>query len=405
MENNIPNFTFCITSKNNLRYLKHAVSYIKDNCFNKNHEILVFIDSDNDGTEKWCKLNEIKYIKNPNQELYGIGRAYNLLVENATTKFVVIYHADMIAGKNMDLNLYKNWKPNTVVSATRIEPPLHPSDPAKIVENFGLWPEKDIQDGFEEEKFNSFIEESLIKFEDKTTNGIFAPWLIHKDDFNDVEGHDPIMKSHSEDRDLFNRFLLNGYNIVQSWDALVYHLTCRGGQFEHANSTKDLQTKSENWNKLAQNQTREFIRKWSTPPLYDEYQYPIVSPKYNIAYVVKKCNFELLDILEPWCDRIYIDDEMGVLLAYYYEKEQSNTSYDLNKRILPINFNDPIGENDIVVEFDATRLTNENFQLLQQLPKIIKESGEVGKFELDIFTIEIISLIEQQQELIKLKAC
>ena len=400
MENNIPNFTFCITSKNNLRYLKHAISYIKDNCFNKNHEILVFIDSDNDGTEEWCKLNEINYIKNPNQELYGIGRAYNLLVEHATTEFVVIYHADMIAGKNMDLNLYKNWKPNTVISATRIEPPLHPSDPAKIVENFGLWPEKDIQDGFKEETFNSFVEESLIKFEGKTTNGIFAPWLIHKDDFNAVGGHDLIMKSHSEDRDLFNRFLLNGYNIIQSWDALVYHLTCRGGQFEHASSTKDLQTKSEDWNKLAETQTREFIRKWSTPPLYNEYQYPIVSPKYNIAYVVKNCPSQLLTALEPWCDRIYIENQD--IIDIYIDREQENTSFDLSKRVFIESNNDPIGENDIVIEFDATRLNQQNFQLLQQLPSIIKESGEVGKFELDIFTIEINHLEEYTNDLIKI---
>jgi len=396
----IPNFTFCITSKNNLRYLKHAVSNIKDNCFNKDHKILVFIDSDNDGTEKWCIENNIDHIKNPTQELYGIGRAYNLLVENATTEFVVIYHADMLAGRNFDINLYKHWQPKTIISATRIEPPLHPADPAKIVENFGLWPEVDIQDGFKENEFNSFVEKSLVEFKDKTTNGIFAPWLIHKDDFNDVNGHDPIMKSHSEDRDLFNRFLLNGYNIIQSWDALVYHLTCRGGQFEHANSTKDLQTKSEDWNKLAQNQTREFIRKWSTPPLYDEYQYPIVSPKYNIAYVIKKCNLELLGVLEPWCDRIYIENQD--IIDIYIDREQLNTSFDLSKRVFIESNNDPIGENDIVVEWDSTQLTQQNFQLIQQLSNIIKESGEIGKFELDIFTIEINHLEEYTNNLIKI---
>jgi len=396
----IPNFTFCITSKNNLRYLKHAVSNIKDNCFNKDHKILVFIDSDNDGTEKWCIENNIDHIKNPTQELYGIGRAYNLLVENATTEFVVIYHADMLAGRNFDINLYKHWQPKTIISATRIEPPLHPADPAKIVENFGLWPEVDIQDGFKENEFNSFVEKSLVEFKDKTTNGIFAPWLIHKDDFNDVNGHDPIMKSHSEDRDLFNRFLLNGYNIIQSWDALVYHLTCRGGQFEHANSTKDLQTKSEDWNKLAQNQTREFIRKWSTPPLYDEYQYPIVSPKYNIAYVIKKCNLELLGVLEPWCDRIYIENQD--MIDIYIDREQLNTSFDLSKRVFIESNNDPIGENDIVVELDSTQLTQQNFQLIQQLSNIIKESGEIGKFELDIFTIEINHIEEYTNNLIKI---
>jgi glycosyltransferase involved in cell wall biosynthesis len=106
MENNIPNFTFCITSKNNLRYLKHAVKHIKQNCFNKNHEILVFIDSDNDGTEEWClNLIILNILKTLTSNLYGIGKAYNLLVQESTTDFVVIYHADMIAGKNFDLNL------------------------------------------------------------------------------------------------------------------------------------------------------------------------------------------------------------------------------------------------------------------------------------------------------------
>jgi len=400
MENNIPNFTFCITSKNNLRYLIHAIHYIKTNCFNKNHKILVFIDSDNDGTEKWCIENDIDHIKNPSQELYGIGKAYNLLVEKSTTDFVVIYHADMIAGKNLDVNLYKHWVPKSVISATRIEPPLHPSDPAKIVENFGLWPEENIQDGFERENFNSFVEENLITFKDKTTNGIFAPWLIHKDDFNEVGGHDLIMKSHSEDRDLFNRFLLNGYEIVQSWDALVYHLTCRGGQFEHAKSTQDLSTKSEEWNKLAHNQTNEFIRKWGTPPLYDEYQYPIVSPKYNVAYVVKNCPEQLVSILEPWCDRIYIENQD--IVDIYIDREQKNTSYELNKRVFSLTNNNPEWENDVVIEFDVNQLNQQNFQLLQQLPNIIKESGEIGTFELDVFKIVISHLEEYQDNLIKI---
>jgi hypothetical protein len=42
-------------------------------------------------------------------------------------------------------------------------------------------------------------------------------------------------------------------------------------------------------------------------------------------------------------------------------------------------------------------------ELLQQFPNIIKESGEVGKFELDIFTIEINNLTEYQNNLIHTK--
>lgn len=391
MENNIPKFTFCITSKNNLRYLKHAILYIKQNSFIE-HDILVFIDADNDGTEKWCIENNIKFIKNSSEELFGIGNAYNLLVDKAETDFVVIYHADMIMGKGFDVALYNNWKPKTVVSATRIEPPLHPADPAKIVLDLGLWPELDIKDGFKVDEFNKFVEQNK---KDLITNGIFAPWLIHKDDFNDVKGHDPIMKSHSEDRDLFNRFLLNGYELIQSWEALVYHLTCRGGQFEHANKTQDLTHKSNEWNKLAYNQTREFIRKWGSPPKYNDLQYPIISPKYNIGFIVKNCNQQLLEILEPWCSVIYADCDY----KEYINKEQPNTTFGLWDRIKPY---DNEKNTEILISFDGSKLNQQNFQLLQQFPDIIKESGEIGSFELDIFTVDIIQMNEYQNGLIYL---
>jgi hypothetical protein len=55
-----------------------------------------------------------------------------------------------------------------------------------------------------------------------------------------------------------------------------------------------------------------------------------------------------------------------------------------------------------VIEFDTTRLNQQNFQLLQQFPNIIKESGEIGTFELDIFKITISHLEEYQNNLIKL---
>jgi glycosyltransferase involved in cell wall biosynthesis len=391
MENNIPKFTFCITSKNNLRYLKHAVFYIKENS-SREHDILVFIDADSDGTENWCKDNNIKYIKNQSDKLFGIGNAYNLLVKESQTDFNVIYHADMIMGKGFDVALYSKWKPKTVVSATRIEPPLHPSDPSKIVLDFGLWPELDIVDGFKLKEFNEFVDKNK---KDIITNGIFAPWLIHKGDFNDVNGHDSIMKSHSEDRDLFNRFLLNGYDLIQSWEALVYHLTCRGGQFEHASKTKDLSFKSNDWNILAHNQTREFIRKWGMPPKYNEYQFPIVSPKYDIGFIVKNCDQQLLEVLEPWCSTIYIDCDY----KHYVETEQLNTSFNLYDRIKPY---DNEKQNEILILFDATQLNQNNFQLLQQLPDIIKDNGEIGSFELDIFKIDIIQMNEYQNTLIKI---
>jgi hypothetical protein len=297
-------------------------------------------------------------------------------------------------GRGFDVALYNNWKPKTVVSATRIEPPLHPSDPAKIVLDFGLWPETDVNDGFKVDEFTKFVSENK---KDIITNGIFAPWLIHKDDFNDVKGHDPIMKSHSEDRDLFNRFLLNGYILIQSWEALVYHLTCRGGQFEHASNTQDLSYKSNDWNMLAYNQTREFIRKWGSPPRYDEYQYPIISPKYNIGFIIKNCNTQLLEVLEPWCSNVYIKDNDQTLVNSYIKKEQLNTKFYLKDKIQP-GYEDK--SNDIFVTLDSDSFNQQDFQYIQQLNDIIKESGEIGEFQLGNLYIKINSLKEYQNDLI-----
>ena len=49
-------------------------------------------------------------------------------------------------------------------------------------------------------------------------------------------------------------------------------------------------------------------------------------------------------------------------------------------------------QNEILISFNATQLNQNNFQLLQQLPDIIKDNGEIGSFELDIFKIDIISV-------------
>ena len=388
MENNIPQITFAIASKNNFRYVKHAVKYIRENCYRQDHIIHIGIDGEDTELENYYKNDNGVIVT---KGVSGIATIYNDIAKKATTDFILIYHADMIAGKDVDLHLYKQWKKGLIVSATRIEPPLHPGDPAKIVEDFGMWPEEDVVDGFKKQEFNQFVENNLTN--DKITKGVFAPWLIHKEDYWAVGGHDETLNSHSEDRDLFNRFLLNGFDFIQPWNALVYHLTCRGGQFEHATKTEELKKRSDNWNQLARNNTREFLRKWGTSPKYDEYQYPIVSPKYNIGLVVHNCNLMLLEILEPWCDRIYVDEVFEIGRAWdYVEIESEHTNYDLSKRIAYIGNQTPSEYEDIIIEFDAKKLTKDNIQFLFHLGDIIKESGDVGVMEWDIFRIEIKNL-------------
>jgi glycosyltransferase involved in cell wall biosynthesis len=390
--------TFCIPSKNNLRYLKTCIPSIRKNSFRQDHDIIVFVDSDNDGTVEWLRENkdkyEITYFVNPKlgKELYGIGKAYDYCVDKSTTTIFMIFHADMILGKNADLQAWNQLQKKTVVCSTRIEPPLHPNAGEKILMDFGIWPEE-----FKEEAFNEFVNKennsSIV------TEGIFAPWMMYKEDFLTLGGHDPILKSAREDSDIFNRMLLAEFNFIQSWSSLVYHFTGRGGQFQHGSVGEK---KDEEWQQLMNNSTREFIRKWGSSVKHTPLMKPIVNPKYNIGFAVKHCNLQLLDILEPWCDRIYIDDEMGVLFASYYEYEHKRTSYDLKKRVLTLGYQNPHDYDDIIVEIDGKNFNNYDFQLLQQLSEIIKDSGEIGKFQLSNLNIEINLMKEYQDSLIKL---
>ena len=381
--------TFCIPSKSNLRYLKTCIPSIRKNAYRDDHDIIIFVDSDEDDTVEW--LEQVKdeynltYHVNPNlgKELYGIGRAYDYCIEKSTTDIFMIFHADMMLGKDADLKAFKHLEEKTVVCATRIEPPLHPNNGEKILLDFGIWPEE-----FKENDFNKYVEKH--KELDKITEGIFAPWMMYKQEFIDIGGHDPIMHSCREDSDVFNRMLLAGFEFVQPWNSLVYHLTGRG-----AGSFDGDEERHNKWKEDMNKSTKEFIRKWGSNVKHTPLMKPIVSPKYDIGFIIKNSkNIQLIEALEPWCDTLYIDNNR----EHFINLEQQNTIYDLSKKVLPF---DNEKQNEILVEIDGMVFNQQDFQIIQQLGDIIKDSGEIGRFQLGNLVIEIIQINEYQNKLIK----
>jgi hypothetical protein len=361
----------------------------------------VFVDQDEDGTAEWLSQvadqYKVKYYINPklNKELYGIGRAYDYCIEHSETEVFMIFHADMMLGINADLNAFKQLTPMTVVCSTRIEPPLHPNAGEKIIKDFGIWPED-----FKNKEFNEFVISQLGT--DKVTGGIFAPWMMFKEDYKILGGHDPILKSAREDSDLFNRMLLAGFEFKQPWNSMVYHLTGRGGQFQHGEISKDHEQKSEEWQKLMNNSTMDFIRKWGSQVMHTSLMKPIVVPKYNIAFVVNSCNYDTLRYLEPFCDRIYIEDEMQVLYSYYWDEFQKDTEFDLSKRVLNLNTNDPDGENDIVVFMNNKTLTQQDYEMIPLISRIIGQIESPGIYAVGNLTIKVNSIITYEKEYITL---
>jgi len=381
--------SFIIPSYNNLKHLKNVYTSIKKH--EPQAEVILLDDGSTDGTWEWIQEQDV--IKYRNEDRIGHTLLYDKGIELATNEIVGILHADMIIGPNYSKNLCKYLKPGTVVCATRIEPPLHPQGKEKIIRDFGL--------DFDTLNISAFEEYcNQVQQEEKgvTTRGMFAPWILYKKDFQAIGGHDPLFAPFPyEDSDIFQRWILAGYNLIQSRDALVYHLTCRGHRWN------DQVGKDDDYYKVVSARAaRNYLRKWGSWIKNDDYQYPIIPPRYEIAYVVSNCNLELLGILEPWCDRIYTED--GTQALQYLDKEQCNTKYNLTKRVLHIKHNDPVGENNVVVEFDARQLTNQNFAILGQLPEILAESGEVGVFELDIFKITVNTLTRYESEIVNLSS-
>lgn len=397
--------SFCIPSKNNLRYLKHAIRYIEKNIGETDYEILVWIDKNEDGTYEWLESVRPKNVRwwlNPNQNPFGIGNAYDFLVENATTELIMIYHADMILGPHCISYMLEYVGKGKVVSATRVEPPLHPPSNDKITIDFGLWPEKNVEDGFMEDAFEDFcVSNSFNNFE--TTNGVFAPWLMYKSDYIK---HDPALNSLAEDMDIFLRMKLKGYEFIQPRVSLVYHLTCRGGQFEHANNTDDLQTKSRDWQLLSIHKTKEFIRKWKHTPIMNEVGHPIEIPRYQMGVKVKNLNTNWLWLFDLYFDKVYLENQtMNTKLATdrYINFESQNTSQNLYTKFSYTE--QAVKECDIFVEIDCNVL-NETIhpQFFSEIMLHIKKYGVEGKKmkAMDVL-FKFNKLTERQNEYIYIK--
>ena len=357
--------TFVIPSRNNLEFLQLAYDSIRR--LDIKHEILVLNDASTDGTTEWISSQQVQdesliTYHNPGPERIGIVGMFDKGIEMARTEIIMAFHADMVVGPDLDIHILKHLERGKVISATRVEPPLHPEGPEKMLVNFGIEVEE-----FEYEKFANWVKNEYQPKHGKTeTEGIFAPWCMYREDFLAIGGHDELFAPQSkEDSDLFNRFVLNGYKVIQTWEGLVYHFTSRGSRFnKHAGGAAG--KNSDEWLQTTTTNMKKFIKKWGTIVQHDPFMKPIISPVYKKGVIINNTNPQLTEALEPW----FNDDD----LAYQ----------------------------NIIVEVDGNTFTQQDFQIIQQLNAIIKDSGEIGKFELGNLKITINSLKEYQNELIKI---
>jgi len=408
--------TFCInTGKNELNHIKLLFTSLEKNLYNKEHEIIVFVDSDNQNTFEWLlsqKLvfSNLKILKNKLPIPYGYQSNINEMFLQAQNEIVSYIQSDMVICRNYDLEILKHIKPNTVVCSTRIEPPIHPNSGEKITYDFGLSPLD-----FDLEKFTNYAEN---KKENKITEFFFAPFSLYKDTWNSIGGHNSIYRRSREDTDILTRLALNDTKIIQIWNALVYHFTCtssRGPGWFDKNNT-EAQRRLELQSIADQIEIGRFLRNWG-----------------HIEHSTKKRNFyninavirgTITDVnkfyyIEKFFNNVYVDDVSIIeLLQSIYDSEHivanklldiSNEDWEKYKHVFnTLNSKNRIFENkdvndDIVIDFQFSQFREEHFsEFLSNIYYIINQT-DVGEYEYEYFKIFIRNKKDMSVGKIKIK--
>ena len=377
------NVTLVIPSSNNLRHLKNAYTSIKTHA--PNCKIVMLDDGSTDGTYEWLASITDDNITSVYRSSKRLGHTilYDKGIELAQTEVVGIMHADMILGPYYLENLLKHLQRETVVCATRVEPPLHPAGKEKIIRDFGT----DF-DNLNLDAFEAYVLEAQHDYKDLTTNGMFAPWIIYKEDFVAMGGHDALFAPFPyEDSDIFQRWILHGYELIQSRDSFVYHLTCRGHRW-----TSEIGKDDDYFKNASAKAARNYLRKWGSWIENDEYQRPILKPRYDIGVVIENCTPELLNWIEPWFNNTYVDQS---LIDEYIKHEQPKTDLILEARVRPI---EEPKQNDIIIYFDAK--DNADLNIVANIQVIIRESvDQVGTYEYESFKIDVASLTDHTDKM------
>jgi GT2 family glycosyltransferase len=374
------NISLLVGLKNNLDYNKHFYKTTRE--LYPDAELCFVSYGSTDGTHEWLETlsdNNVKYFYSDESKTFS--DTFNKAAELATRDYVAYLHNDIVLAPGFIENLEKHVSSENIVSYTTIEPPIFADHerPGKLIHDLGTSIEV-----FDKDALYEFVQIKQKQYADKTESGITFFMCMPRIKLLEIGGMDNLFNPmFCEDDDLIRRWKMLGMKCFTALDAICYHFVSKTSRFseEYQNRTQQIE--------LASN--RNYVRKWGSRS---------EAPKYNIAFIVKNCTSDVLELLEPWCNRIYIDDDMQVITSHYIDREQTNTKFDLTKRVLHIGYNDPHGENDIVVEIDKLQLTNQDFMYIQQLPAILQESGSEGEFKLGNLKLTVYSLETYEKNLI-----
>ena len=275
--------THCISSFNNLNYLKLAVKSVRENSYYKDSPLIIHAENCQDGTDEWLKENykkwNFEYYVEKNEIPRGIGGGMNFCASKVQTEFINFLHADFYVSKNWDLELLKVFDkyPNQkmIVFSHRVQPNIFNENSRSgtlivPMDEFGEY-----YHNFEE---NYFLEWSaqfseMNNFEIRKSEGVSG--LIRKTDWDYIGGNDDrFAPAYWEDADLFIRMLNEDYKFVLTSKSVVYHFASRASRFPDDN----LKSRPLNLAQIEQRSTQEFIKKYGKLPERDEHDFYIPIP-------------------------------------------------------------------------------------------------------------------------------
>lgn len=406
--------SFCInTARNEINHIKLLMKSLEINLSTIEHEIIVFIDSDNQGTFEWLLTQKavfpnLKILRNELPVCYGYALNINEMIKQASNNIVSYLQSDMVICKDYDLGILKHIKPKTFLCSTRIEPPLHPGGPEKVTYDFGLDPTK-----FDLKAFTEFAEKHK---QDKLSEYYFAPFSMYKDVWLSVGGHDTRFRRSREDSDALIRLVLNDTKIEQTWLSLVYHFTCtssRGLDWFNPNNTQ-AQEKARKQALADMFELNRFFQQWGA----FTHDGTTKQKFYRISAKILGHNIptQIFSNLERFFDKVYVEDISIVdRLQDFYDYQQTIANglfgmsdehwktygYIINQpkasdRVQRI---DSSEDDDIVITFAGNEQALEHTEhFLANLQKIIDSTDDIGMFEYGPFQIDIRRIVNRAPE-------
>jgi GT2 family glycosyltransferase len=268
--------TFCISTYNNLNYLKLAIKSVRKNSHFKDAPFIIHAENCSDGTDRWLKENMYKY----NLDVYiehnliarGIGGGMNFCASKVETEYICFLHSDFYVTKDWDLELLKIHEKypneNLWVNSFRIEPntfnsPDRPGTALIPLDTFGAY--------YHDFRFNDlekWAEEFKQMNDFEIPKGEGVSGLVKKSIWDEVGGNDDLFAPTSwEDMDLFLRMLQHDVRFVLPSKSVVWHFGARGSHRleENEGQSSERQRLSEFKN------AKKWLNKWGKMPMFDDY--------------------------------------------------------------------------------------------------------------------------------------